>query len=183
MLVRIIIRFICKIWGEESIKMLNIVFYRERYDNIIHSSQGYFFSELDYKVFETELARKIVYDIEQSKIIINKIGNNTTYAIDSPYLGLMPIERLSGGVKSLLILLDRSSDVIVDIAAMGDNCVHWLEEISKIKDITILYEEPRDLFEKGVKEVFLPEFNVCVKTYRDLIHFYKEANSKYGWGI
>ena len=56
--------------------------------------------------------------------------------IDSPFLGSIPVERLSGGVKTL-ILMNNDSEHIFNASACGDNCAKWILEIAKKKDLTI----------------------------------------------
>ena len=56
--------------------------------------------------------------------------------IDSPFLGAIPAERLSGGVKTL-ILMKFDSDHIFNASACGDNCAPWILRIGKEKNLTI----------------------------------------------
>ena len=56
--------------------------------------------------------------------------------ISSPVLGQIPPERLSGGVKTLL-LMQNESDKIFNASTCGDNCAKWILEIGKQKDLTI----------------------------------------------
>lgn len=56
--------------------------------------------------------------------------------IDSPYLGSIPVERLSGSVKTL-ILMAHNCQHIFNASACGDNCAKWILYIGKEKDLTI----------------------------------------------
>ena len=56
--------------------------------------------------------------------------------INSPVLGQIPPERLSGGVKTLLLILNEP-DRIFNASTCGDNCAKWILEIGRIKDVTI----------------------------------------------
>lgn len=51
-------------------------------------------------------------------------------------IGPIPPERLSGGVKTLIMIYENDSQ-IWNASKCGDNCAKWLAEISKRKDITI----------------------------------------------
>lgn len=53
--------------------------------------------------------------------------------IDSPFLGAIPTERLSGGVKTL-ILMNFDTDHIFNASACGDNCSSWILKIAQDKD-------------------------------------------------
>ena len=46
-------------------------------------------------------------------------------AIDSPIMGIISPERLSGGVKTL-ILIDNVPDKVFNASNCGDNCATWL---------------------------------------------------------
>ena len=56
--------------------------------------------------------------------------------IDSPFLGPIPPERLSGGVKTL-ILMQNDPDHIFNASACGNNCTQWILKLAEPKDITI----------------------------------------------
>jgi hypothetical protein len=51
-------------------------------------------------------------------------------------LGAIPTERLSGGVKTL-ILMKFDSDHIFNASACGDNCAPWILRFGQEKDLTI----------------------------------------------
>lgn len=51
-------------------------------------------------------------------------------AIDSPFLGPIPTERLSGGVKTL-ILMSKDQEHIFNASACGDNCAKWILYIAR----------------------------------------------------
>ncbi len=56
--------------------------------------------------------------------------------IDSPVLGKIPPERLSGGVKRL-ILIRELPDKVFYASACGDNCAPWLLRIAAQEDRTV----------------------------------------------
>lgn len=82
---------------------------------------------------ESDLAKKIVYEIDKSEVV-------SPYCINSPIFGQISPDRLSGGVKALLILLNTDSYMYV--GAMGDNCLPYVVEISKFKDIHLGIDGP-----------------------------------------
>ena len=101
--------------------MLNIYF--GEMEEAIYNPAVYFKNTYDPEWFETELARKMVEDIDHSNILSSE-------CISSPVLGQIPPERLSGGVKTLLLILNEP-DKIFNASACGDNCAKWLLEIGK----------------------------------------------------
>ncbi len=73
--------------------------------------------------FESDPARKIVKDIDNSDVLSGE-------CINSPVLGQIPPERLSGGVKPLFLMLNEP-EKIFNASTGGDNCAKWILEIGK----------------------------------------------------
>ena len=137
--------------------MLTIIYGDE--PQSIYNTNVYFKNTYDPEWFETELARKMVEDIDHSNILSSE-------CISSPVLGQIPPERLSGGVKTLLLILNEP-DKIFNASACGDNCAKWLLEIGKIKDITINLRHMMD-FGKNTA------FEIKVKNGGELVHSMRE---------
>lgn len=57
-------------------------------------------------------------------------------AIKSRILGLIPPEKLSSGVKTLLLMLFMPEHVY-NASNCGDKCAYWILKIAKIHDVTI----------------------------------------------
>ena len=53
------------------------------------------------------------------------------YIFDSPVLGPIPPERLSGGVKTLIMIYEMPEKVF-NATSCGPNCAHMLLEIGKM---------------------------------------------------
>lgn len=75
------------------------------------------------------MSKQRIRDIDGSEVIGPRL-------IDSPFLGTIPTERLSGGVKTLM-LMKFDSDHIFNASACGDNCAHWILKIVQEKDLTV----------------------------------------------
>ena len=56
--------------------------------------------------------------------------------INSPVLGQIPPERLSGGVQTLIMIYEKP-EMIFDATSCGANCSEWLLKIGKKKDIIV----------------------------------------------
>lgn len=95
----------------------------------IYNTNVYFKNTYEPEWFESELARKIVKDVDDSDVVSGE-------CINSPVLGQIPPERLSGGVKTLLLILNEP-ERIFNASTCGDNCAKWILEIGKRQDITI----------------------------------------------
>lgn len=73
--------------------------------------------------------REMIEGIDRSKVL-------SRYCIQSPILGQIPPERLSGGVKTC-IMLWKMDDFFTDLMVCGENCQKWLAEIFKRKDARV----------------------------------------------
>lgn len=107
--------------------MLNIIFNRGSKDientAYVFSPDTYFKYNYEDEWFEDELVKKMVQDVDGSVVM-------SAHAIDSPVLGIIAPERLSGGVKALIIMY-QEPDLIVNASACGNNCAKWILEIGK----------------------------------------------------
>lgn len=139
--------------------MLNIIFNRGTRDienrNYVFSPDTYFKYNYEEEWFEDELVKKMVLDVDSSSVI-------SAHAIDSPVLGVIAPERLSGGVKALIIMYKEPS-LIVNASSCGNNCVKWILEIGKIQDITIRL---------GYEMEFEEPFEICIKNSGKVVHSY-----------
>ncbi len=59
--------------------------------------------------------------------------------IDSPVLGPIPPERLSGGLKTLIMIYEKT-ELCFNATSCGENCSRWLLEIGRKKDVTVNLE-------------------------------------------
>ena len=107
--------------------MLNIIYGDVK--NSIYNTKFYFNNSYDPEWLVTDLAKKMIKDVDESDVLSGE-------CINSPVLGQIPSERLSGGVKTLLLILNEP-DRIFNASMCGDNCAKWILEISKMKDATI----------------------------------------------
>ena len=75
------------------------------------------------------LAKEIIKDIDKSEVL-------DRFLIDSPVLGKIPPTMLSGGTKTLLLMLNEPEKVF-NASTCGDDCAKWILEIAKRQDLTI----------------------------------------------
>ena len=112
--------------------MLKILYGELESDNYIFNPDAFFNNTYEDEWITDELSIQMIKDIDGSEVIGPRV-------IDSLFLGSIPTERLSGGVKTL-ILMNNDSEHIFNASACGDNCAKW---ILKIADR--LESEGRDL--------------------------------------
>ena len=108
--------------------MLNV--YLGDYKNEIYNPPLYFINQYEDEWLETDLAKKMIKDIDKSELV-------GPHLIQSPVLGPISPRELSGGVKTLLLLAFDESGKVFNATACGDNCAKWILEIAKKKDLTI----------------------------------------------
>lgn len=127
--------------------------------NSIYNTNVYFKNTYEPEWFESDLAKKIVKDIDNSDVLSGE-------CINSPVLGQIPPERLSSGVKTLLLMLNEP-DKIFNASTCGDNCAKWILEIGKQKDLTI---NLRHMMGFG-KDT---EFEIRIQNGGEVVHSMKE---------
>lgn len=141
--------------------MLNIIFNRGSKDienaNYVFSPDTYFKYNYEDEWFEDDFVKMMVQDVDGSTVV-------SAHSIDSPVLGIIAPERLSGGVKALIIMY-KEPDLIVNASACGDNCAKWILEIGKKQDITVRL---------GYEMEFEEPFDICIKNSGKEIHNYED---------
>ena len=110
--------------------------------NSIYNTNVYFKNSYEPEWLDAELAKKMIKDIDDSEVLSGE-------CINSPVLGQIPPERLSGGVKTLLLILNEP-DRIFNASTCGDNCAKWILRIAKEskKDIVINLRHVMDFGDK-----------------------------------
>ena len=70
----------------------------------------------------------MIRDVDHSEVLDSGV-------IDSPLLGKIPPTKLSGGVKTL-ILVRFEPEKVFNASTCGDNCAKWLLKIAEKEDRT-----------------------------------------------
>ena len=140
--------------------MLNIIYGELERDNYIFDPDTFFNHQSEEQWFEDELTKEMVRDVDQSEII-------GPHLVQSPFLGAIPPEKLSGGVKTL-ILIANDHNHIFNASACGDNCAKWLLEIAKDRKVVI---NLRHLMDFGSDDFKIKILNngVIAKNMHDIV--------------
>lgn len=101
-------------------------------DNYIFNPDSYFNNTYEDDWITSPLSVEMIKDVDGSDVVGAR-------SINSPFLGSIPTERLSGGVKTL-ILMSKDNQHIFNASACGDNCAKWILKIAKV-----LAKEKKDL--------------------------------------
>lgn len=127
--------------------------------NCVYNTNVYFKNTYEPEWFETELAKQVVREVDDSEVLSSE-------CIQSPVLGQIPPERLSGGVKTLLLILNEP-EKIFNASTCGDNCAKWILEIGKREDVTINLRHMMDFGKDTV-------FEIKIKNGGEIVHSMKE---------
>lgn len=129
--------------------------------NSIYNTSVYFKNTYEPEWLETDLARAIIQDIDHSKVIN---GN----CIESPVFGQIPPERLAGGTKTLLLILNEP-ERIFNASTCGDNCAKWLLEIGRQMDVTINLRHMMSFRQMQPFDILVVNGGEVVHTMKELI--------------
>ena len=130
-------------------------------ENSIYNTSVYFKNTYEPEWIESELAKKMIKDVDDSDVLSGE-------CINSPVLGQIPPERLSGGVKTLLLVLNEP-DKIFNASTCGDNCAKWILEIGKQKDLTINLRHMMSFGHETEFEIKIANGGEIVHSMRELI--------------
>ena len=109
--------------------MLSIFFGNYRDPDYIENPDLFFDNTYEDEWLTDERSKEMVKDVDRSDLIGPDL-------VVSPALGSIPVNRLSGGVKTL-IQVDHDPDHVYNVSACGDNCAKWLLKIGEEKDILV----------------------------------------------
>lgn len=109
--------------------MLRIYFGDYKGDNYIFNPDVYFDNVYEDEWMDEDLTKQMIKDVDGSEVV-------GPHLIDSPFLGPMSPDKLSGGVKTL-ILIAHDDQHVFNASACGDNCASWILRISSGKDVLI----------------------------------------------
>lgn len=137
--------------------MLSIIFGDA--ENSVYNTSVYFKNTYEPEWLESDLAKRMIKDVDHSDVLSGE-------CIQSPVLGQIPPERLSGGVKTLLLMLNEP-DRIFNASTCGDNCAKWILEIGKRQDLTI---NLRHIMSFGTDT----KFDIRIQNGGELVHSMKE---------
>ena len=108
--------------------MLRIIF--GDIPNSIYHPPTYFDNVYEDEWMVEPITVEMIRDVDQSEVISPRL-------IDSPFLGSIGPKDISGGVKTLILMMFDESGKIFNASSCGDNCAKWILEIARRKDLTI----------------------------------------------
>lgn len=109
--------------------MLHIIFGDYKGKDYIFDPDTYFDNAYEDEWLTDPLSKEMVRSIDRSELV----GPNL---VQSPVLGAIPPGRLSGGVKTL-ILIANDPEHVFNASACGENCALWLLKLGAMKEVTV----------------------------------------------
>lgn len=106
--------------------MLHIIFGNT--ENVAYGPRWFKYN-YDVEWFRDPFVQKMIEEVDQTSYVDG-------YIFNSPVLGPIPPEKLSGGVKTLIMIYEMP-EKIFDATSCGANCAGMLLEIGKRKDVTV----------------------------------------------
>ncbi len=107
--------------------MLNVFF--GDMPEAVYNTSVFFKNDYEDEWIIDPLVREMIQDVDHSSVIDSGI-------IDSPVLGKIPPLNLSGGVKTLILVLFEPKKIF-NASTCGDNCAKWLLKIASTEDRTV----------------------------------------------
>lgn len=133
------------------------IYFGEMQDSIYNTSL-YFDNTYEDEWIISPLAKKIIKDIDGSDVI-------DVECIKSPVLGQITPTKLSGGTKTLLLIMN-DVEKIFNASTCGDNCAKWLLELALEKDLVI---NLRHIMDFGNND-----FDIEILNNNQIVHNMKE---------
>ena len=138
--------------------MLNVYF--GDMPEAIYNTNIYFNNTYKDSWITKPLSREIIQAVDHSEVIDEK-------TIASPVFGNMSPKKLSGGVKTLLLIAYDKTKVF-NASNCGDNCAEWILRIADDKKVIINLRHLMD-FGKGEFKIRVLNTGKIVKNMGDLV--------------
>ena len=128
-------------------------------EDAIYNTAVFFKNDYEDEWITSPLVKEMIQDVDQSKVIDSGV-------IDSPVLGKIPPTSLSGGVKTLILVLFEPQ-MVFNASTCGDNCAKWLLRIAANEDRTINLRHIMD-FGRDEFELYIQNTNTVVHSMKEL---------------
>lgn len=140
--------------------MLRIIF--GDVEHAVYHPPTYFDNQYEDEWIVDPLAVAMIKDIDQSDVV-------GPHLIQSPVLGPISVKEISGGVKTLILMAFDKSGRIFNASSCGDNCVKWIMELGRKKDLTINLHHVMDFSSVPVFEALMLNTGRLVRSYMEYL--------------
>ena len=132
--------------------MLNVFF--GDMPEAVYNTAVFFKNDYEDEWIIDPFVKEMIRDVDRSEVLDSGV-------IDSPVLGKIPPLGLSGGVKTLILVLFEPRKIF-NASTCGDNCAKWLLKIAADEDRTINLRHIMDFGEEP--------FEIEVLNTGDIVH-------------
>lgn len=148
------------------------------YITVVHSHESedevwgidaYFDNTYEPWWIDNEFARRVIREVDKSEVIAPRI-------IDSPYLGYVDPTHLSGGTKCILCLAFDRSQWKFNITVCGDNCMRWIQMLSKNRDLHVYMSNLPKFSDDEHFDILIENKNIHCKNYWDVLGAWAEVH-------
>ena len=136
--------------------MLNVYF--GNMPEAIYNTAVFFKNDYEDEWILDPRVKEMILDVDKSQVIDSGV-------IDSPVLGKIPPLSLSGGVKTLILVLFEPGKVF-NASTCGDNCAKWLLKIAENEDRTVNLRHIMDFGREA--------FEIKILNNGEIVHSMKE---------
>ena len=138
--------------------MLNVFF--GDMPEAVYNTAVFFKNDYEDEWIIDPFVKEMIRDVDRSEVLDSGV-------IDSPVLGKIPPLGLSGGVKTLILVLFEPRKIF-NASTCGDNCAKWLLKIAADEDRTI---NLRHIMDFGTEpfEINIINADVVVHSMREFV--------------
>lgn len=106
------------------------IYFGDMGEGAVYNNRVYFDNTYELNWINSRLAKKIIKDRGQYKIVFRK------YVWDKNLGGIIPYEYFSNEIKTLLLMINEPEKVF-NASMCSDECAKWILKIAKKQDLTI----------------------------------------------
>lgn len=140
--------------------MLNI--YYGNMTGALYNTSTYFDNTYYDGWLDDDFAKDMIRSVDKGTVL-------SSHAVETKALGIIPATKLSGGLKTLLLIYNEPNKVF-NASTCGDNCAKWILRIAKKskKDVTINLRHIMD-FGEGKFEIKVLNDGAIVHNMSELV--------------
>lgn len=142
--------------------MLNIIFGDT--DKAIYNTSVFFDNTYYDGWLQDDFAQEMIKDVDKAAVLSNN-------AVESKVLGVIPVTKISGGLKTLLLIYNNPQRIF-NASTCGDNCAKWILRIAKKSDVDITINLHHVMvFGKGKFEIRILNNDVVVHDMSEFVQY------------
>ena len=154
------ITILTPVWEGEIRENSMLKIYFGDMDKAIYNTEIYFKNDYDPEWLNDPVVKEMILDVDNSVVL-------SSGAVDSPVMGIIPPTGLSGGVKTLILIL-KEPEKVFNASNCGDNCAGWLLRMGNERDVIINLRHIMDFGDEAF-EIYVMNDHVVVTDMMELL--------------